>query len=585
MNAELMLAHFDRISDAPDAVPRLRRFVLDLAVRGKLVEQDPADEPATQLLSRIQAERVQLARMRQIPKIEPIVGIAVDEPPFEAPSGWVWTRLSAVSKRIHYGFTASANTAISNVRLLRITDIQNNTVDWPTVPGCEIPADDIPQYELAEGDILIARTGGTIGKTFLVEKTPVIAVFASYLIRVQKASELYDRYLKMFLESPVYWRQLQDGSRGAGQPNVNGQTLGRMLVAVAPREEQRRIVAKVDELMALCDRLEAGQRERESRRDQLAASTHHHLNNGADAEALRSHAQFFIRHLPRLTASPDQIKQLRQTILNLAVRGKLVPQDPKDEPADNLLKRIRAREIRGKTKSRKNETTSFLLLESQEAPFQGPPNWAWVQLREIGETQTGTTPPSGNRELFGDYIPFVKPANLGGGAISLTEDGISKAGIEYSRLIMRSSVLMVCIGATLGKAAITDRDICCNQQINAITPYLPEMASFTLVALRSSYFQKLAWLKAGVGTLPIISKGKWEQLPVPVPPLAEQHRIVAKVDRLMALCDQLESRLATAQTEASRILESVLHNALHSPAESALAVPKHSPDMQPLPQA
>jgi type I restriction enzyme, S subunit len=140
--------------------------------------------------------------------------------------------------------------------LLRITDIQNNVVDWPSVPGCEIAKDEVAQYQLERGDILVARTGGTVGKTYLVQDVPVVAVFASYLIRIQGGSALFDRYLKLFLESPTYWVQLEGGARGAAQPNVNGQTLGRMVVSVPPLAEQRRIVAKVDELMALVDAVE-----------------------------------------------------------------------------------------------------------------------------------------------------------------------------------------------------------------------------------------------------------------------------------------------------------------------------------------
>src|SRR5579859_6673491 len=292
MSPELLLKYFNRISEAPDAIPCLRSFILDLAVRGKLVEQDAKDEPASELINRIQVEKMRLIKEGKISRQQPVAQIGNEELPFPAPPGWKWARLAAISCRIHYGYTASANPSLKDVRMLRISDIQNNLVDWPSVPGCEISEREVEQYKLQQGDILIARTGGTIGKTFLVSQTPVTAVFASYLIRVQKSSEFYDRYLKFFLESPVYWKQLQEGSRGGGQPNVNGQTLGKMIVAVPPLAEQHRIVAKVDELMALCDRLEAARTEQETRRDRLAAASLHHLNNGANAEALRNYARF-----------------------------------------------------------------------------------------------------------------------------------------------------------------------------------------------------------------------------------------------------------------------------------------------------
>ncbi len=256
-SARFYFNHLPRLTSRPEHIKQLRQTILSLAVRGNLVPQDPADEPASELLKRIQAEKARLVKDGLIRRQEPVPQIEDEELPFQAPSGWCWARLSTLSRRIHYGFTASANQSIKDVRLLRITDIQNNSVDWSSVPGCEISEDEVDQYKLGQGDILIARTGGTIGKSFLVREIVVTAVFASYLIRVQGSSELYDRYLKLFLESPMYWKQVQDGVRGGGQPNVNGQTLGKMIVTVPPLAEQHCIAAKVDELMVLCDRLEA----------------------------------------------------------------------------------------------------------------------------------------------------------------------------------------------------------------------------------------------------------------------------------------------------------------------------------------
>jgi type I restriction enzyme S subunit len=250
-------AHFDTLFTTEQSIDQLKQTILQLAVMGKLVSQDSNDEPATLLLATIDDEKRQLIEAGLIREKDTAAPIPEEEHPFEVPQDWCWARLSEITRRIHYGYTASAKLEIKDIRLLRITDIQNNTVDWLTVPGCEIEEKDLPQYQLALGDILVARTGGTVGKTYLVNDIPVIAVFASYLIRIQGAAAIYDRYLKLFLESPAYWVQLDDGTRGGAQPNVNGQTLGSMVVPVPPKTEQHRIVAKVDELMNLCDTLKA----------------------------------------------------------------------------------------------------------------------------------------------------------------------------------------------------------------------------------------------------------------------------------------------------------------------------------------
>ena len=278
MSIDLLFADFDQLIQSSESVHRLRHFILDLAVRGKLVPQDPNDEPASELLKRIAAEKARLVKAGEIRKPKKLPFIDCSSLLFGAPSGWAWVQLLEISRKIHYGFTASASQQIDDVRLLRITDIQHNSVEWRSVPGCEIDKKTLPSFKLETGDILIARTGGTIGKSFLVVELPVVAVFASYLIRVQGSYEIYARYLKFFLESPIYWTQLREGARGAGQPNVNGQTLGKMLVSLPPLAEQRRIVSKVDELMALCDQLEASLL--------IADHTRHHLLAALLHEAL-----------------------------------------------------------------------------------------------------------------------------------------------------------------------------------------------------------------------------------------------------------------------------------------------------------
>lgn len=239
-----------------DQIKQLRQTILNLAVRGKLVPQNLDDEPASELLKQIAMEKAMLVKAGKIRKTKRVLPIDNSSLLFGLPPGWIWSRLGGISRKIHYGFTASANQKIDRVRLLRITDIKNNKVGWHSVPGCEIDEKALPNFKLEIGDILVARTGGTIGKSFLVTELPVLSVFASYLIRVQVFHIINVRYLKLVFESLVYWVQLQEGARGAGQPNVNGQTLGKMLIPLPPLAEQHRIVAKVDKLMSLCDRLE-----------------------------------------------------------------------------------------------------------------------------------------------------------------------------------------------------------------------------------------------------------------------------------------------------------------------------------------
>ena len=236
-------------------IETLPKSILQMAVQGKLVSQNLHDEPATELLARIRAEKSKLIKEGKLKKEKSLPPITEEEIPYDLPDGWVWCKLGNITNKIHYGYTASAQDA-GEAKLLRITDIQENKVDWENVPFCSIAKERLSDYGLQQYDILIARTGGTIGKTYLVRNVIENAVFASYLIRAVPFPQLYSiEYLKFFLESPIYWEQLRDKTMGTGQPNVNGQSLSNLILPLPPLAEQQRIVGKVKALFLLCDEL------------------------------------------------------------------------------------------------------------------------------------------------------------------------------------------------------------------------------------------------------------------------------------------------------------------------------------------
>ncbi|MER0325023.1 restriction endonuclease subunit S [Vibrio vulnificus] len=260
------------------------------------------------------------------------------------------------------------------------------------------------------------------------------------------------------------------------------------------------------------------------------------------------------------------VKKLRELILELAVRGKLVPQDPNDEPATVLLERT-AQEKAQLLKEKKIKSAKVLpKLGNNEIPFDIPESWNWIRLGEIGYTQTGGTPKKANSEYFGSDVPFIKPADITELEVVYDNEGLSYEGANaLGRLAPSGSVLMVCIG-TIGKCQIIEQDCAFNQQINSVTPFLP-VGSFIFNALRSSYFRRCAWELSSSTTIAILNKGKWESIPIPLPPIAEQHRIVAKVDELMALCDQLEQQ-TEASIEAHQVLVTTLLDTLTNSADA-----------------
>ena len=249
----------------------LKKSILQEAVQGKLVPQDPIDESAEALLERIRAEKQRLIKEGKIKKdkhesiifrrdnshYEKLDGVERcidDELPFEIPESWAWVRWGAIAESIQYGYNAPAKQE-GRIRMVRISDIHENTVAWSSVPFCDIDDSDIPTYLLQANDILFARTGGTVGKSFLVSEVPCESIYAGYLIRTRYSSLLCPQYLKYFMESPLYWQQLKSGTTATAQPNCNGQTLAKMLLPLPPANEQLRIVDNLARTFAIIERM------------------------------------------------------------------------------------------------------------------------------------------------------------------------------------------------------------------------------------------------------------------------------------------------------------------------------------------
>ena len=264
---EPLIAEYDKLEQQAtklddEMYDNLKKSILQYAIQGKLVPQDPNDEPASVLLERIRAEKkAQLGKKYVESYIykgddncyyEHINGKTVDiteEIPFDIPENWSWARWGALSESIQYGYNAPAKQK-GRIKMVRISDIHDNKVLWDSVPYCDIPEEDISTYLLKNNDILFARTGGTVGKSFLVQNIKEDAIYAGYLIRTRYSSRLISQYFKYFMESPFYWKQLKQGTIATAQPNCNGQTLSKMIVPVPPLAEQKRIVEKIDEIFA-----------------------------------------------------------------------------------------------------------------------------------------------------------------------------------------------------------------------------------------------------------------------------------------------------------------------------------------------
>ncbi len=522
-------------------IKKLRELILELAVRGKLVPQDPNDEPASELLKKIAAEKASLIKEGKIKKEKPLPEITDEEKKFEVPACWSWSRLGNISAQIHYGYTASSNAELSDVRLLRITDIQDNNVDWCSVPGCEIDSDKVSQYELQDQDILIARTGGTIGKSYLVKDINVCSVFASYLIRVKHLGPFSSEYKKIYLGSQLYWSQLYSKSMGTGQPNVNGEALKSLVVSIPPQQEQKRISAKVNELMAFCDELEQAETDNIKAHAQLVEALLTTLTNSKDHQELQANWQRIAEHFDTLFTTEDSIDQLKQTILQLAVMGKLVPQDPNDEPASELLKKISAEKAQlikeGKIKKEK------LLPEitDEEKPFEIPEKWRYIRVGTAFTLMSGTTFEN-ERELESGEFLYVKVGDMSlennETEIQTSSRFINPQEKEKRSLIPAKSIIFPKRGGAIAtnKKRYVRNDIFVDLNIMAITPFEGVNLQYAMIWISGI---DLALLNSGT-SVPQINNKDIEPLLFPLPPLPEQEKIVLKVEQLFNVCNELK---------------------------------------------
>ena len=566
MNPAQLLIHFDRISEAPNAIPRLRRFIRDLAVRGKLVEQDPKDESASELLKRIHAEKVRLVKNASIRKQEPTPQVEIEDQPFDLPTNWQWVRFGAIAD-----FSAGRTPSRHDFSFW-------NTGDYPWVSIAD----------MRDGGVVVT-TKETVSpkaknQVFRSEPVPVGTLIMSFKLTIGKISRLgvpafhneaiisihphlpaMDDYFFEVLPQLSRQGDTKDAIKGA---TLNRDSIANILLPLPPLAEQQRIIAKVDELMALCDRLEASQAERESQRDRLAAASLNRLNNGTDLDAFRDHAHFYFNHLPRLTMRPEHIQKLRQTILNLAVHGKLVPQDPNDESASELLKRIELTRGRLLAERKIPKPKDLPALEDIELPFSAPAGWEWTFLGKLC-FQVSDGPHYSPQYVSPDSgVPFLSTRNVRADRFDLNDlKYVSKEDHERfcKRIRPEQGDILYTKGGTTGIARVNDLDFEFSVWVHlAVLRVAKEFLApqYVALALNSAlcYDQSQAYTQ-GISNFDL-GLTRMIKIVIPFPPLAEQQHIVAKVDELMALCDRLEAQLTITQTESGRLLEAVLHEAL-----------------------
>ena len=568
MNAEQLLTHFERIADAPDAIPRLRRFILDLAVRGKLVAQDPNDEPASELLKRIAATKGR-SRCR----------IESESEPYGLPTPWKWAALDElITTGPQNGISPKPTTRTDAPKAITLTATTSGTFKPDNFKHVEANIPDESEFWLRDGDLIFQRgnTREYVGIAAIYEGPSKTFLFPDLIMKVRISSLISLRFVHLAAVSPPARAYFSDNASGAQatMPKINQTTLVSLPIPLPPFAEQHRIVAKVDELMALCDRLETARKERETTRNRLAAASLARLNApDPDPVVFQGHAAFALNNLTPLTTRPDQIKALRQTILNLAVRGKLVEQDPNDESAAELLKRIAAEKTRMVEAGEIGEPKSLLPLFESDLSFDPPSDWKWIRLGTLVlDSESGWSPQTENHAREGNAWGILKVSAVSWSHFDPTANKQVLPGTEPRLqaqvhkgdfLISRANTAELVARAVLVQDE--PRNLMMSDKIVRLRLSALCDHNYVLLVNNISDFARSYYTANATGTSPSmknVSRKVILDLPFPLPPLAEQHRIVAKVDELMVLCDRLEASLATGDETRGRLVEALLHETL-----------------------
>ena len=389
--------------------------------------------------------------------------------------------MEEITKTIQYGVSKSAKSE-GLYRLLRITDIQYNKVIWENVPFTDIKEKDAENFILENGDFLFARTGATVGKSYLVEDLVEKSVFASYLIRISLLPNNNINYIKYFFNSEFYWQQISEKSIGIGQPNVNGTSLKELFLPLPPLSEQRRIVEKIEELLALVDDLET---------------------NKIDLQSY--------------------IKQAKSKVLEMAVRGELVPQNPEDEPASVLLERIKKEQKSSKFKGKNTEHNTHY---EEELLFDIPKNWALTRMENICQLLDG-------EKKQGVELPYLDVKFLRG----KIEGEIKESG----KYIPKNTHLILVDGENSGEIFKAQQDGYQGSTLKILNISEEICKKYIFYILKKE--QKLFKESKTGSAIPHLNKKLFNDLLIFLPPLAEQHRIVEKIEHIFAVLEELEENI------------------------------------------
>lgn len=549
-------------------IKKLRELILDLAVRGKLVPQDPTDEPASILLEKIKAEKEQLIKDKKIKKPKKLPEITEEEKTFGKPNNWEWVRLGNVIQFINGYSFKSGDYQDCGIGIVKIGDIQNGIVSEfkmsyvsDTITNCLNE-----NLKINNGDLVIAMSGATTGKlgvncsnkTFYLNQR--VGKIIPYIIDKS--------YIKLPLVTKI--EENLSISTGSAIPNLSTTQINDIVLALPPENEQKRIVSKVNELMALCDKLEQETEESIEAHKTLVEILLNTLTNSTNHEELTSNWNRISEYFDSLFVTEENIEQLKQTILQLAVMGKLVPQDPTGEPVSALLEKIKNEKEKLIKDDKIKKSKKLLEITEDEKPFELPKGWVWSR---IGDS-TLFTEYGMSEKTYSDIdgVPVLKMGDIQHGVVKL--GGQKKVNSEVESLpdlyLKTDDVLYNRTNSAelVGKTGIfkgEDNTYTFASYLIRIRCYSPAVnPDYLNLSMNAPYFRKTQinkYIKKQCGQANVNGTFMKNML-IPIGPLAEQKCILEKVNELMSLCDRLAEKLGIDRENKVLLADSIIKSAI-----------------------
>ena len=570
-------SHFSELTGTQSAVAKLREFILQLAVRGKLIPQNSADEPASNQLKHLFDKRAHLLLHRKIRKIQEIETLIPHKSTCDLPSSWVVEWLGNIAETITKGSTPTTYGHAfqgDGIRFIKVENVKKGRILSESIQDfiSEEAHQSQGRSQLQLGDVLFS-IAGTIGETCVVTKDDLPANTNQALAIIRGTDVVFrPQFLKLQLDSFVA-NAVRARARGGAMNNISLGDLKSLLVFIPPLKEQDRIIKKVDELMRLCDNLEVSLLEKCKSRMQLNSAALGSLNKAASLapEEFKQAASRLAEHFDTLYDSASTVGKLRSTILQLAVQGKLVAQDPNDERAESLMERVYEKRKRLIKDGKLYNKNSFPDIADHEKEFKLPDSWCWVRLGSIVDQRLGKMLDKSKNK--GVLYPYLRNTNVQWLRFDLSD--VKEMKFEKNELEeykVRVGDLLICEGGEPGRCAIWEGEIAhimFQKAIHRVRPFCGINSWFLLYRLLSDAMTGNLNKHFTGATIKHFTGQELSRYVIGLPPLEEQTRIVAKVNQLMALCDDLEAKLQQVETHSEKLMKAAVQHVLQTLSSAA----------------